>query len=97
MKVAIESNPGYAIEARRGYYAPTGIEDAAATAKREIEDAIYSRSETSDLPVTMDTQFSKGAGDVATVPYWSTWTWRMTVPQGGWRQSGPHYAGLGAV
>ena len=67
LKVTIESKAGYSIEARRGYYAPTHVEDAAAAAKREIEDAIYSRSETSDLPVTMDTQFSKGAGDTATV------------------------------
>ncbi|HEY9140859.1 MAG TPA: VWA domain-containing protein [Bryobacteraceae bacterium] len=67
LKVAIESKGGYSIEARRGYYAPTHIEDAAAAAKREIEDAIYSRSETSDLPVTMDTQFSKGSGGMATV------------------------------
>jgi len=67
LKLAIESKGGYSIEARRGYYAPTHIEDAAAAAKREIEDAIYSRSETSDLPVTMDTQFSKGSGGMATV------------------------------
>ncbi|MGB9457289.1 MAG: VWA domain-containing protein [Bryobacteraceae bacterium] len=67
LRVAIESKGGYSVEARRGYYAPTHVEDAAAAAKREIEDAIYSRSETSDLPVTMDTQFSKGAGDTATV------------------------------
>jgi len=67
LKVAIESKAGYSIEARRGYYAPTRVEDAAAAAKREIEDAIYSRSETGDLPVTMGTRFSKGAGDTATV------------------------------
>jgi len=67
LKVAIESKAGYSVEARRGYYAPAHVEDAAAAAKREIEDAIYSRSEASDLPVTMDTQFSNGAGDAATV------------------------------
>ena len=67
LKVAIESKAGYTIETRRGYYAPTHLEDAAAAARREIEDAIYSRAETSDLPVTMHTQFSKGPGDAAAV------------------------------
>ena len=67
LKVAIESKAGYAIEARRGYYAPTRLEDAAATARREIEDAVYSREEMSDLPVELHTQFFKGAGDAATV------------------------------
>jgi VWFA-related protein len=67
LKVAIESKAGYAIEARRGYYAPTRLEDAAATARREIEDAVYSREEMSDLPVKLHTQFFKGAGDAATV------------------------------
>jgi VWFA-related protein len=67
LKVAIESKVGYTIEARRGYYAPTRLEDAAATAKREIEDAVFSREEMSDLPVELHTQFFKGAGDTATV------------------------------
>ena len=67
LKVAIESKAGYSIEARRGYYAPTRLEDAAATARREIEDAVYSREEMSDLPVQLRTQFFKGAGDAATV------------------------------
>jgi VWFA-related protein len=67
LKVAIESKAGYTIEARRGYYAPTRLEDAAATAKREIEDAVFSREEMSDLPVELHTQFFKGAGDTATV------------------------------
>lgn len=67
LKVMVESKAGYAIEARRGYYAPTRLEDAAATARREIEDAVYSREEMSDLPVELHTQFFKGAADAATV------------------------------
>jgi VWFA-related protein len=67
LKVAIESKAGYAIEARRGYYAPTRLEDAATTARREIEDALFSREEMNDLPVQLHTQFFKGAGDTATV------------------------------
>lgn len=67
LKVALDLKAGYSIEARRGYYAPTHLEDATATAKREIEDAVYSREEMSDLAVAMHTQFFKGAGDAATV------------------------------
>ena len=67
LKVSLESKAGYTIEARRGYYAPTRLEDAAATAKREIEDAVFSREEMSDLPVELHTQFFKGAGDTVTV------------------------------
>ncbi|HEY9140948.1 MAG TPA: VWA domain-containing protein, partial [Bryobacteraceae bacterium] len=67
LKIMVEPKAGYGIEARRGYYAPTRLEDAAATARREIEDAVYSREEMSDLPVAMHTQFFKGAGDLATV------------------------------
>ncbi|MFZ0935782.1 MAG: VWA domain-containing protein [Bryobacteraceae bacterium] len=67
LKVTIEPKAGYSIEARHGYFAPSRLQDAAATAKREIEDAVYSREEMSDLPITMHTQFLKGAGDAATV------------------------------
>src|ERR1039458_3344027 len=42
-------------------------EDAATTARREIEDALFSREEMNDLPVQLHTQFFKGAGDTATV------------------------------
>ena len=67
LKVTVEPKGGYAIEARRGYYVPAHLEDAATTAKREVEDALYSREEISDLPVELHTQFLKGAGDTATV------------------------------
>jgi hypothetical protein len=67
LKVALGSKGDYTSEARRGYYAPKHLEDAAATAQREIEDAIYSSEEMSELPVSMHTQFLKGAGDAAKV------------------------------
>ena len=67
LKVALELKGSFTVEARRGYFAPNRLEDAAATAKREIEDAVYSREEVSDLPVQLRTQFSKGAVNAATV------------------------------
>jgi len=67
LKVAIEAKAAYEIEARRGYFAPTRLEDATATAKREVEDAVYSREEVRDLPVELRTQFFKGADGSAMV------------------------------
>ena len=67
LKVALEAKTGYTVEARRGYFAPTHLEDAAATAKREIEDAVYSREEMNDLPVQVHTQFFRSSNDAATV------------------------------
>jgi VWFA-related protein len=67
LRVALAAKSDSVIEARRGYFAPTHLEDAAATAKREIEDALFSREEMSDMPVELHTQFFKGGGTSATV------------------------------
>ena len=67
LRVALAGKTENLIEARRGYFAPTHLEDAAATAKREIEDAVFSREEMSDLPVVLRTQFYKGGDASATV------------------------------
>jgi VWFA-related protein len=49
--------PALAINARRGYYAPTHLADAKETARREIEEALFSREEMHDIPVDLQTQF----------------------------------------
>jgi len=67
LKVTLEGKPGYSVEARLGYYAPTHLENATETARREIEDAVYSTEEMNDLPVQLHTQFAKGFGDAATI------------------------------
>jgi VWFA-related protein len=46
-------------QARRGYYAPKHLTDAAETAKEEIREALFSREEMRELPVDMKTQFFK--------------------------------------
>ena len=48
-----------AVNARRGYYAPTHLADAAETARREIEEALFSREEMRDIPVELHSQFFK--------------------------------------
>jgi len=67
LKVALPSQTGVTVEARRGYYAPSHLENAAETARREITDAIYSREELSDVPVDLHTQFFKGPDGDASV------------------------------
>ena len=67
LRVTLAAKSGSVLVARRGYYAPTRLEDAAATAQREIEDAVFSREEMNDLPVELRTQFFRGSGASATV------------------------------
>jgi VWFA-related protein len=59
LKVTLKDAGPLTVQARRGYYAPKHLEDAAQTAQREIEEAMYSREEMHDLPVEMRTQFFK--------------------------------------
>ena len=62
-----EKGGGYAIQARRGYYAPRRLEDPAELAKREISEALFSREEMRDIPVELHTQFFRAGQDQAKV------------------------------
>src|ERR1035437_3921503 len=59
LKVALKSQGDLSLSARRGYYAPKHLSDAVETARREIEEALFSREETRDIPVELHTQFFK--------------------------------------
>jgi len=50
---------GAELDARKGYYAPTHSESEAENAKREIEEALFSRDEMQEIPAQMHTQFFK--------------------------------------
>jgi VWFA-related protein len=50
---------GSELDARKGYYAPTHSESEAENAKREIEEALFSREETQEIPAQLRTQFFK--------------------------------------
>ena len=54
-------------QARRGYYAPKHLTDAAETAKEEIREALFSREELRELPVEMKSQFFKPSLETARV------------------------------
>ncbi|MBZ5728822.1 MAG: VWA domain-containing protein [Acidobacteriia bacterium] len=67
LKVTLKPAAGLTASARRGYFAPKHLEDATETAKREIEEALFSREEMSDIPVDLHTQFFKTSDDGATL------------------------------
>jgi hypothetical protein len=67
LKVTLKNASKVTLQARRGYYAPKHIADPAETAKREIEEALFSREELHDLPVEMHTQFFKSSDELAKV------------------------------
>jgi hypothetical protein len=54
-----------AVNARKGYYAPTHTEDAKETARRELEEALFSRDEMTEIPVEFGTQFFKPTAESA--------------------------------
>lgn len=65
LKVGLKNAGPLTLQARKGYYAPKHLEDVAETAKREIEEALFSREEMHDLPVELKTQFFKAADQAA--------------------------------
>ncbi len=59
LRVVVKPSDNLSIQARKGYYAPRRLDDADATAKQEIEAALFSREEMSELPMELHTQFFK--------------------------------------
>jgi VWFA-related protein len=67
LKVTLKNVKDVNISARTGYYAPRHSENAIETAKREIEEALFSRDEMDDIPVELHTQFFKSGENAARV------------------------------
>jgi VWFA-related protein len=63
LKVTFVHKTNYKIQARHGYYAPRHVVDPVEQAKQEIQEALFSQDEMSDLPVDLHTQFFKTATD----------------------------------
>lgn len=61
LKVTLTLKDNYAVEARHGFYAPARGETVAQAARREIDDALFSRSVQHDLPVDLQTRVEKKA------------------------------------
>jgi VWFA-related protein len=67
IKVKLTEGKGLSVQARKGYWAPSHVEDAAAAASRQIGEAVFSHDELRDLPIDIHTQFYKTTADVAKV------------------------------
>ena len=67
LKVTLKNVKDVNIGARTGYYAPRHLENAIETARREIEEALFSREEMDDIPVELHTQFFKSGENAARV------------------------------
>jgi VWFA-related protein len=65
LKVSLAANPDhYTVQARRGYFAPSKLEDTTTLAKEELEQMIFSQDEPQTIPLQVHTQFFEGqAGD----------------------------------
>ena len=59
IKVTLPDTQGLAVQARKGYWAPSHVEDSATAATREIGEAVFSHDDIRDLPIDIDTQFYK--------------------------------------
>jgi VWFA-related protein len=57
LKVSLARTEHLDIQARRGYFAPSGNADPVAKAKDEIEEAVFSQDDLNELPIEVHTQF----------------------------------------
>jgi VWFA-related protein len=64
LKVTLKMPHGLDVQARRGYYAPRHLANPEEDAKREIQEAMFSRDELQDIPIELHMQFFKSS-DVA--------------------------------
>jgi VWFA-related protein len=64
LKVTLVNKQKWALQARHGYFAPRGEANPEATAKEEIQQAVFSQEEMHELPIECRTQFFKGADGV---------------------------------
>ena len=67
LKVTLGTKEKYALQARRGYFAPQAKTDPAESARKDIEEAIFSQEELRDLPIELQTQFFKKTEEDASV------------------------------
>ncbi len=72
LKVTLTGKQKYAVQARRGYYAPKKVDDPQEAEKQEMQDAVFSRDEIYDLVFTLQTQYFKtgdGGARLSVVSY----------------------------
>jgi len=62
LKVTLANGQGLSVQARKGYWAPDHLEDAATAIKRQLSEAVFSSETLSDMPLDLHTQFYKTVG-----------------------------------
>ena len=67
LKVSLKMPHGLDLQARRGYYAPKHLPNPEEDAKREIEEALFSRDELQDIPLELHVQFFKSSDVTAKI------------------------------
>lgn len=67
LKVTLKNIHGMEIQARTGYYGPASSADPAEIARRQIEEAFFSRDEVHDLAAVLQTQYFKTDNGDATL------------------------------
>jgi VWFA-related protein len=67
LKVKLTSLRGLDLQARRGYYAPRHLADPEEDAKREIQEALFSRDELQDIPLELHLQFFRSSNVAAKI------------------------------
>ncbi|HLH17808.1 MAG TPA: VWA domain-containing protein [Bryobacteraceae bacterium] len=66
LKVTVKT-AGLSVTARKGYFAPRHLADPIETAREELREAVFSREEMHELPITLHTQFFKPSNETARV------------------------------
>ena len=59
LKVTLANAKGFAVQSRRGYWAPNHAADKGEQAKEEIQEAVFSLDEVRDIPLDLTTEFFK--------------------------------------
>ena len=67
LRVKLVTSHGLDLQARRGYYAPQHLADPVEDAKREIQEALFSRDEVQDIPIDLHMQFFKSSNTAAKI------------------------------
>jgi VWFA-related protein len=85
IKVELRDRRGLQVTARTGYYAPRHQVTAEEQTKEELRDAVFSRSERRDIPVTVHTEYFKTSDDgakLAVITRFDVRQWRFQDLEG---------------
>ena len=65
LKVTLANKQPYTLQSRKGYFAPTHLQNASEQAKSDINDAVFSHEDRNDMPVELHTKYFKTSDEDA--------------------------------